>query len=148
MTYQLHLFILKSYMPQPHLPHHRYELFFISPYCRYNLIFLDQLSHQSALALSGAEVLRIACKPNKQFTLILGSPEKTIAFSNLAVVKREECPHALQRKATGKRATSKVVRRRLVRRGQAWLLGRQHQLLPGRPGGRGKSQYVAITMQR
>ena len=38
---------------------------------------LYQLSHQSALAFFGVEVLRIVCKPNKQFTLILGSPEKT-----------------------------------------------------------------------
>ena len=28
VTYQLHPFVLKSYMPQPHLPRHRYKLFF------------------------------------------------------------------------------------------------------------------------
>ena len=38
VTYQLHSFILKSYLPQPNLPHYRYELFFVLPYCRYNLI--------------------------------------------------------------------------------------------------------------
>ena len=38
---------------------------------------LYQLGHQSALAFSGAEVLRVACKPNKQFALILGSRKKT-----------------------------------------------------------------------
>ena len=40
VTYQLHLFVLKSYMPQSHLPCHRYELFFVSPHRRYNLISL------------------------------------------------------------------------------------------------------------
>ena len=40
VTYQLHPFILKSYMPRLHLPRHRYELFFVSPHCRYNLISL------------------------------------------------------------------------------------------------------------
>ena len=38
MPYQLHLFVPKSYMPQTHLPCQRYELFFVSPYYRYNLI--------------------------------------------------------------------------------------------------------------
>ena len=39
---------------------------------------LYRLSHQSILAISGAKVLCVACKPNKQFALILGSQEKTI----------------------------------------------------------------------
>ena len=38
VTYQLHPFVLKSYMPRLHLPRHRYELFFVSPHRRYNLI--------------------------------------------------------------------------------------------------------------
>ena len=38
---------------------------------------LYQLGHQSALAFSGAEVLHVACEPNKQFVLILGLREKT-----------------------------------------------------------------------
>ena len=41
------------------------------------------------------------------------------AFPNLVVVEQEECPHALQRKATGRGAMSKVVRRRLAGRGHA-----------------------------
>ena len=49
---------------------------------------------------------------------------QTSAFPNLVVVERKECPHALQKKATGGGATSKVVRRRLAGRGQPWLLGR------------------------
>ena len=40
MTYQLHPFVLKSYMPRIHLPHHRYELFFVLPDCCYNLTSL------------------------------------------------------------------------------------------------------------
>ena len=38
---------------------------------------LYRLDHKSALALFGAEVLCIACEPNKQFALIAGSQEKT-----------------------------------------------------------------------
>ena len=38
VTCQLHLFILKSYMPWSHLPCHRYELFFVLPHRRYKLI--------------------------------------------------------------------------------------------------------------
>ena len=38
VTYQLHLFVLKSYMLQPHLPCNHYELFFIPSYYCYNLI--------------------------------------------------------------------------------------------------------------
>ena len=34
VTYQLHPFVLKSYMPRFHLPRHRYELFFVLPHCR------------------------------------------------------------------------------------------------------------------
>ena len=40
VTYQLHLFVLKSYMPQPHLPRHRYKLIFLLPHRCYNLISL------------------------------------------------------------------------------------------------------------
>ena len=40
LTYQLYLFVLKSYMPQSYLLCHCYELFFVPPYRRYNLIFL------------------------------------------------------------------------------------------------------------
>ena len=40
VTYQLHLFVLKSYMPRLHLPCHRYELFFVPPHRRYDLISL------------------------------------------------------------------------------------------------------------
>ena len=82
VTYQLHPFVLKSYMPQPHLPRHRYELFFVLPYRCYNLISPYRLSYQSALALSGAEVLHIACEPNKQFALIVG-PQRLLADQHL-----------------------------------------------------------------
>ena len=40
VTYQLYLFILKSYMPQSHFPCHRYELFFVLPHRCYDLISL------------------------------------------------------------------------------------------------------------
>ena len=50
-------------------------------------------------------------------------------FLNPIVIEQEKVPHALW-KTTGE-ATSKVVRRRLTGRGQAWLLGCQYQLLPG-----------------
>ena len=42
-----------------------------------------RLSHQSAIALSGAKVLRVVCEPNKQFTLIFSSREKTICRQTL-----------------------------------------------------------------
>ena len=45
--------------------------------------FLYQLGHQSVLALSGIEVLRVACEPNKQFALILGLWEKTTCRATL-----------------------------------------------------------------
>ena len=35
VTYQLHHFILKSYMPQSYLFRYCYEFFFIPHYCRY-----------------------------------------------------------------------------------------------------------------
>ena len=40
VTYQLHPFVLKSYMLWLHLPCHRFELFFVPPYRRYDLISL------------------------------------------------------------------------------------------------------------
>ena len=42
-----------------------------------NLSTLYQLGHQSGLALSGAEVLHVACEPNKSLALIFGLREKT-----------------------------------------------------------------------
>ena len=59
------------------------------------------LGYQSALAISGAEVLRVACEP-KQFALIVGSRRLPAdqRLSNLVVVEREGFPHVLQRKAT------------------------------------------------
>ena len=147
----LHPFVLKSYMPQPHLPRHRYELFFIPPYHRYNLIALvpTRLPISTSFFWSRSPTYCIWAKQAVCFDPRLTREDylQTNAFPNLVVVEREECPHALQRKATGGGATSKVVRRRLAGRGQAWLLGRQHQLLPGRPGGRVTSQCLAITMQ-
>ena len=40
MPYQLHLFVLKSYMPQSRLFYHCYKLFFVSLHRRYDLISL------------------------------------------------------------------------------------------------------------
>ena len=56
-----------------------------------------RLVHQSTLTLFGAEVLCVA------------DYLQTNAFLDLVVVEREECPRALQKKAT-KGATNKVVR--------------------------------------
>ena len=60
-----------------------------------------RLGHQSVLALSGAEVLRVACEP-KQFAPIIGS-RRLLAdqrLFNLVVVEQEGFSHVLQRKAT------------------------------------------------
>ena len=40
VSYQLHPFVLKFYMPWLYLPRHCYELFFVPPHCCYNLISL------------------------------------------------------------------------------------------------------------
>ena len=69
-----------------------------------------RLGHQSALALSGAEVLRVA------------DYLQTNAFLDLVVVEREECPHALQKKAT-RGATNKVVRETAGRTRSGFTLG-------------------------
>ena len=58
----------------------------------------------SALALSGAEVLHVACEPNKQFAWLSAHEKDYLqinAFPDLVVVEREEYPHAPQMKATG-----------------------------------------------
>ena len=94
----------------------------------------DTTSHTSALALSGAEVLRVLRSRGQAACLMAGLREKTIYRSAPFWIRwwwSKGVSHALW-KATGG-ATSEVVRRRLAGRGQAWLSGRQHQLLPGLP---------------
>ena len=94
----------------------------------------DITSHTSTLALSGGEVLRVLRSRGQAACLMAGSREKTTYRSAPSWIRwwwSEGVPHALW-KATGG-ATSEVVRRRLAGRGQAWLSGRQHQLLPGLP---------------
>ena len=114
MTCQLHLFILKSYMPQPHLPHHRYELFFVSLYRRYNLISLipTWLSISTSFFWSRSPT---RCMRAKQAICFDPWPTRedylqTNAFPNLVVVEQEEYSHTLQKKATGEGAMSKVVK--------------------------------------
>ena len=113
MTYQLHPFVLKSYMPRLYLSYHRYELFFVSPHRRYNLISLvpTRLSISTSSFWSRSLMCRMWAKqaicfdswPTREDYLQIN------AFPNLVVIEREEYPHALQRKAT-RGATSKVVR--------------------------------------
>ena len=151
VTYQLHPFVLKSYMPQTHLPRHHYKLFFVLPYHRYNLIslVLTRPPIRTSSFWSRSPMCYMWAKQAICFNFWLMRKDylQTNAFPNLVVVKREEYPHALQKKTTGGRVTSKVVRRRLAGHSQTWLLGRQHQLLPDRPGGRITSQCLAVTMQ-
>ena len=135
-------------MPQPHLYRPRYKLFFfILPYCCYNLISLVLARPLINISFfwSRSPIHCIWAKQAICFDPWLTRKDylQTNAFPNLVVVEQEECPHALQRKATGGGAMSKVVRRRLAGRGQAWPLGRQHQLLPGPPGGRVTSQQMS-----
>ena len=113
MTCQLHLFSLKSYIPQPYLPRHHYELFFVSPYRRYNLIsfVLTWLSISTRSFWSKSSTHRMWAKqvvcfdpwPTREDYL------QTNSFLNLVLVEQEEYPHAL-RKATEGGAMSKVVR--------------------------------------
>ena len=95
---------------------------------------LDITFHTFALALSRGEVLCVLQNRGQAAYLIAGLREKTTYKSAPFWIRwwwSEGVPHALW-KATGG-ATSEVVRRRLAGRGQAWLSGRQHQLLPGLP---------------
>ena len=94
----------------------------------------DITPYTSALVLFGAEVLRVLRSRGQAACLMAGSREKTTYKSAPFWFRwwwSEGVLHALW-KATGG-ATSEVVRRRLAERGQAWLSGRQHQLLPGLP---------------
>ena len=141
VTYQLHPSLLQ---------HPRYELFFIPSHCRYKLIplVLTWPSISTSFFWSRSPMLCIwAAKQAVCFDPWLTRKNylQTNTFPNLVVVEQKDCPYALWRKATGKGATSKLVRRRLARRGQVWFLGYQHQLLPGRLGSRVTSQCLAMS---
>ena len=90
-----------------------------------NLSSIDSniTSHTSALALFKTEVLYVLRSQ-------AGFQEKTTYRSALFSSGGGKAKDALQTKATGK-ATSKVVKRRLAGRNQAWLLERQHHFLLG-----------------
>ena len=143
MTYQLHTSLLYCLC---------YELFFTPPYRCYNLILFVPTWPSISTSFFGSRSFtrRIWAKQVVCFNLQLMRKDylQTNAPLNLVVIEQEEYPHALQRKATGRGAMSKVVRRRLAKRSQAWLLGRQHQLLLGHLYGRVTSQYLVVTMQR
>ena len=113
MTYQLHLFIIKSYMPQPHLSRHCYELFFVLPHYYCNLISLvpTWLSINTNSFWSRNSTYRMWAKQAVSFDsrLIREDYLQINVFSNLVLVEREEHPHSL-RKATEGGATNKVVR--------------------------------------
>ena len=114
MTCQLHPFILKSYMPQPHLPRHHYKLFFVFPHRRYHLISLVPTRLLISTSFSWNRSLT-RCMWAEQAVCFDPWPTRedylqTDAFLNLVMVEREEYPHTLQRKTTGRGANSKVVR--------------------------------------
>ena len=152
MTYQLHFFILKSYISQPHLYRLRYELFFsiLFYYC-YNLISLVPTwpPISTSFFWSRSSTWRIWVEQAVYFNprLMRKNYLQTNAFLNLVMVEQEEYPHTLQRKVTGKRATNKVVRRRLPGCDQVWLLECQHQFLPSRFGDRVTLQCIVVTIQ-
>lgn len=91
--------------------------------CSY--INLDITFYTSALALSRAEVLHIF-----QSHCLLARKDylQISTFLDLVIVKQEEVPYALQKKAT-ERATSKMVRSWLARYSRPDPQKRQHQLL-------------------
>ena len=113
MSCQLHLFILKSYMPRLHFPRHRYELFFVSPHCCYNLISLVSiwLSISTSSFWNKSPIFCMWAKQAVRFDPRLTRENylQTNTFPNLMVVEQEEYPHAL-RKATGGGVTNKVVK--------------------------------------
>ena len=89
----------------------------------YSCTDLNITSYTSALAFSKAEILRVL---QSQADL----QEKTTYRSAPFWIRwwwSEGVLHALWKTTRG--ATSEVVRRQLAGRNQAWLLGRQHQLL-------------------
>ena len=103
VTGQLHLSLL-------HRP--RYELFFKSSYCYYNLIslVLTRPPISTSSFWSRSSMRRMWAKQAVCFDLWLTRKDylQINAFLDLVVMKQEECPHALQRKAT-RGVTSKVV---------------------------------------
>ena len=114
MTCQLYLFILKSYIPQPHLPCHCYKLFFVLPHRYYNLIFLIPIwlpiTINSFWKRSPTHHMWAEQALCFDFWLTSKNYLQTNAFVNLVVMERGEYPHTLQRKAIGRRAMRKVER--------------------------------------
>ena len=98
----------------------------------YSRIDSDTTSHTSALAFSGKEVLRVlqsrgqaaAWWPAREKRLLIDQ-----RLSRPVVVERE----TFYNKKPLEEPRVKWWERRLAGRGQTWLLGRQHQLLPGLP---------------
>ena len=91
----------------------------------------DITSHTLAPALFEAKVLHVLQSRGQTACLMAGLWEKTTYRSAPFWIRwwwSKGVSHALWKATRG--ATSEVVRRRLVGRGHAWLLGRQHQLLP------------------
>ena len=78
----------------------------------------DITSHTSALALSREKVLRVLQSQDQAAYLMAGLQEKTTFKSAPFPSGGDGARDALQRKATGG-VMSKMVRRRLARRGQA-----------------------------
>ena len=114
VTYQLHLFVLKSYMPQSHLLCQCYKLFFVLPYYCYNLIpfITTRLPISSKFFWSKSLMYCMWAKQAVCFDrwLIKKNYLQTNAFPNLVMVEWEMYFHALQRIAIGREVTSKVVR--------------------------------------
>ena len=102
---------------------------------RLNLIFL-------ATAMSSSSY-RLIVTTTSSLLYQLGST-LALAFSGTEV-PRVACEPKQFALIVGSRRL--LADQRLFGYGQAWLLGRWHQLLPGRPGGRVTSQCLAVTMQ-
>ena len=108
----------------PHLSHTNSDT-------TYSCTNSDTTSYTSVLALSRAEVLRVLWSQGQAACLMAGLQEKTTYRSAPFWIGwwwSEGVPHALWKATEG--ATSKVLRKRLAGRSQAWLSGRQHQFLP------------------
>ena len=119
VSHELHVILLQDYTHDVstlsfNLYHFYYELFFTPSHRRYILISFVPTrppistssfwSRSSTCCMWAKQAVRFDRQLTKKNYL------QTNAFPNLVMVEQRECSHTLQRKTTGRKATSKVVR--------------------------------------
>ena len=118
-NHRLHVILLRNLIHNLstssfNLHHLCYKLFFIPSHCCYNLISLiptrPPISTSSFWSRSPTCYIWAEQAVCFDLRLIKKDYLQTNAFSNLVVVEQREYLHALQRKTTGRGATSEVIR--------------------------------------